>query len=296
MKVFITPEKEAEKAVKTLTREKKVPSVSSGNSYKPSLKMFTEYVRDQFRGNLKTATPAQAKSWLEQRSNQVGQKTLDRDRQAINKWLEYRRYVDTIPKKEALSRVDNKNGLAHQSRAYTREQLDRIQARMPEHHRLAIEVSREAGLRAHETATIARIEEQPADERSWRDDRFRPEQTERYTVIGKGGLVREVRLTPETARKLEDTKRAEPVTVRDRGIDYTSRYNVGYGQALSVSFSHHSKAEVGWSAGHHGIRHTYAQERVVELQKNGYGYEDAKKVVSQEIGHFSTKHTETYLK
>lgn len=295
MGVFAKPANQAEKAIAELHREKKVPSIGSAKSYKSSLKSFAEFSKENFRANLKTANPGHARLWLEQRSSQVTQKTLDRDRQAVNKWLEHRGHQDKIEKSEIKSTVDNSKGLAFQSRAYTNEQLDRIQARMPEHHRLAVEVGREAGLRAHETATIAPIKEQPPDERAWRNDRFRPDQTERYTVIGKGGLIREIRLTPETAKKLESARRPEPMKIRDRQIEYTSRYNIGHGQALSVSFSHHSRAEVGWSAGHHGIRHTYAQERIVELQKSGYRYNEAKQVVSQEVGHFSTKNTERYL-
>ena len=48
--------------------------------------------------------------------------------------------------------------------------------------------------------------------------------------------------------------------------------------------------------GAHGVRHTYAQERVIELQRQHYRFEDAKEVVSQEMGHFRADIIDTYLR
>ncbi|MDF5425801.1 site-specific integrase, partial [Vibrio parahaemolyticus] len=50
-----------------------------------------------------------------------------------------------------------------------------------------------------------------------------------------------------------------------------------------------------WSTGAHGLRHSYAQERMSELQKN-MTYEKALEVVSQEMGHFRPDITEVYLR
>jgi len=45
-------------------------------------------------------------------------------------------------------------------------------------------------------------------------------------VIGKGGLVRMVRFPDRLADRLEERRREEPVRVTDRGIHYTSRFDV----------------------------------------------------------------------
>lgn len=52
---------------------------------------------------------------------------------------------------------------------------------------------------------------------------------------------------------------------------------------------------LGWSRGAHGVRHSYAQERMAELQR-GLRYDDALEVVSQELGHFRPGITREYLR
>ncbi|MCJ7603797.1 MAG: phage replisome organizer N-terminal domain-containing protein [Desulfobulbaceae bacterium] len=57
-----------------------------------------------------------------------------------------------------------------------------------------------------------------------------------------------------------------------------------------------SRRALGFSNGAHGLRHSYAQERMEELQCSGMNYEDAKGTVAQEVGHFAKDTTETYLR
>jgi hypothetical protein len=44
------------------------------------------------------------------------------------------------------------------------------------------------------------------------------------------------------------------------------------------------------------LRHSYAQDRVMELQTLRLSQEAAKEVVSQELGHFRPEITDTYLR
>jgi len=57
-----------------------------------------------------------------------------------------------------------------------------------------------------------------------------------------------------------------------------------------------STRALGWTFGAHGIRHTYAQKRMIELQNLGWKYDSALAVVSQEMGHFRPEITEVYLR
>ncbi|WP_238525118.1 hypothetical protein [Geobacter sulfurreducens] len=113
---------------------------------------------------------------------------------------------------------------------------------------------------------------------------------------GKGGLVREVLLSRELAAQLEATRLGEPRQVTDRGVNYTQHYNIGGGRAWSQSFSAASQRELGFSNGAHGLRHSYAQERMEEMQRGGMNYDDAKGTVAQEVGHFDKETTEAYLR
>lgn len=65
---------------------------------------------------------------------------------------------------------------------------------------------------------------------------------------------------------------------------------------MSNSFSAASKRTLGWSHGAHGVRHTYAQTRMEELQQLGRIYQEALEIVSQELGHFRRDITEVYLR
>ena len=53
---------------------------------------------------------------------------------------------------------------------------------------------------------------------------------------------------------------------------------------------------MGYSHGGHGLRHTYAQNRMYQLQGLGLSYEQALAIVSQELGHFRPDITEVYLR
>lgn len=98
------------------------------------------------------------------------------------------------------------------------------------------------------------------------------------------------------AERLEATRRDEPARITDRGVHYESRYDIGGGQRWSNSVSAASERTLSWSTGAHGLRHSYAQERMTELQRGGLPRDQALTVVSQEMGHFRPEITEVYLR
>ncbi|MCP6705741.1 site-specific integrase, partial [Klebsiella pneumoniae] len=59
-------------------------SVGTVRNYEQGLTRVAEWMKDNRlnHGNLRTLTPTQAITYLEQRGEQVGQKTLDMERQA----------------------------------------------------------------------------------------------------------------------------------------------------------------------------------------------------------------------
>ena len=128
----------------------------------------------------------------------------------------------------------------------------------------------------------------------------------RYTVIGKGGLCREIAVPVWLANLIEARRRKAPIKVRDRGIFYTSFYDIGFGQAWSQSFTSASQRVFGFSRGGHGLRHSFAKQRLYQLEKefellpqgneNTSTREKALKVLSQELGHFRIDVTYAYLR
>ncbi len=276
----------SEKARHDHRNDGRIHSLGTARGYEQALKGFADYLRQHHLGDLRSATEQEARHYLAERSQLVGQKTLDLDRQAIQMHLGQRLEIVPSGKETHLS-----------TRSYTPAQVERIANAQSERNSLATHLAYHAGLRAHELLTLRPSNEQAASgHRQWNADRFTGREGIRYTVVGKGGLVREVVLSKELATALETRRLEEPRLVIDRGVHYSQRYNIGGGRAWSQSFSSASKRELGFSNGGHGLRHSYAQERMAELQQRGMNYDQAKGIVAQEVGHFDKETTEVYLR
>ena len=158
-------------------------------------------------GDLRDLNVEIAQQYLADRAAMVSQKTLDLDRQAMQMYLGVRLEVVKSEKETHLS-----------TRSYTQAQVERIASAQSERNSLATLIAHCAGLRAHE------LLDDPPGERAAainspgveRGPLCRREGL-RYTVEGKGGLVREVMLSRELAAKLEETRLSEPRQVNDRG-------------------------------------------------------------------------------
>lgn len=145
--------------------------------------------------------------------------------------------------------------------------------------------------------TLARAEERNPDKRPALMSKWAGREGQLYTVQGKGGLIRHVLIPNDLASKLEERRFTHPVTVKvkDRKINYLQRYGIGAGKRWSDSFSKASKRALFFSTGAHGLRHSYAQERMSELIALGHSRALALETTSQEMGHFRPEITEVYL-
>lgn len=264
----------------------KIHSVGTARGYQQALAGATKFIQEHRLGNLKTMTIDTAQKYLTDRASKVSQKTLDLDRQALQIQLGAR--LDVV--KSELQTVLS-------TRSYTQIQIERIFSAQTERNGFSTQLAHCGGLRAHELLTIRPASERQAStHREWSPDRFTGLEGERYTVIGKGGLIREIMLPKDLASRLETTRLAEPRQITDRGVNYVQHYDLAGGRAWSQSFSAASQRELGYSNGAHGLRHSYVQERMEELQSLGMQYEDAKGIVAQEVGHFDKDTTEAYLR
>lgn len=88
--------------------------------------------------------------------------------------------------------------------------------------------------------------------------------------------------------QLEKRRLDNPVTIKDRKINYLQRYDIGAGKRWLGFFSKAIKRA-------HGLRHGHAQERMSELIALGLRRSVALETVSQEMGHFRPEVTEIYL-
>ena len=295
---------QARTVVRELQTQGELNSVRTAGNYQAALTTVAEWVKAEYRegrgpGDLKSMTVADAVTYLEQRGQEVSQSQLNMERQAVQ--MMQQRLTGQLPPGERLPVVKSELAQALASRAYTPWQIREIAAHQTPHNALATEIAAAAGLRAHELLTLRPAHERPADPRPARDDKFavreQRENAQRYTVVGKGGLCREVSIPGHLVDRLEATRLAEPQRVTDRGVYYQSHYAIGGGNAWSASFTRASGRALEWSTGAHGVRHTYAQERMSELQlAAGLSYRDALQTVSQEMGHFRESITEVYLR
>jgi len=271
MKQFAKPRNQARKAVSRVlalgqprhgnSGDGKIHSVGTARTYEQSLKLVVEWDRANGGNGINSIDRARAIAYLTDRAKQVTQKTLDRDRQA----LQILPGLTDLPRIKSAVRT---SGHGDMGRAYTPEQIAMVAAAQEGPNRLATEIASAAGLRAHELFTLRPLHERPASShRTWSADRFvGMRNVTRYTVVGKGGLVREVAIPAALVERLEEMRLPAPHQVTDRSVHYETRYDLRGGHAWSQSYSDAAKRVLGWSTGAHGIRHTYAQIRLRTIQ------------------------------
>lgn len=273
-----------------------IKSVGTVRNYEQALKNVATAMVNQGQ-HLRDLDHDRAISYLEQRAEEVGQKSLDIERQAIQSM--FRHVTNILSESETLRVIKSEHEQILNSRAYTLEQTHAIASNQREQNSLSTEIAYSAGLRAKELITLLPIKERPADMRRNKEsltEKFMGRTGQCYSVIGKGGLVREVIIPDKLAQQLEDRRLEHPIEVIDRNISYQQHYNIQAGRNWSQSFSRSSQNTLGWSNGAHGLRHSYAQERIDELRSQGFTREYSLEIVSQELGHFRPNITEIYLR
>ncbi|MDE0423216.1 MAG: site-specific integrase [Gammaproteobacteria bacterium] len=266
------------------------PSVRTVGSYADCLLQIARHL-EAHGLELRDLTPETAVEYLESRAADLSQSALDMHRQALQAMLVH--VSRRLPEGGRLTVVHSTKPQRPGGRGYTPQQIEMVAAAQRTRNELSTLIAHAAGLRAHELFTLARPDEQPPDPRPARPEKFAGRPGRDYTVDGKGGLVRLVRIPDNLAERLEACRRDEPVRVTDHGVHHPSRYDVAGGTAWAASFTGASKRALGWTRGAHGTRHAYAQERMRELQRI-VPRPVALEVVSQELGHFRPDITETY--
>ncbi|MGI9486119.1 MAG: site-specific integrase [Geminicoccaceae bacterium] len=265
----------------------KIHSIATFNKYAGTLKNAGEWLKAEHQiRHLDKVTPVQAQAYLQhRRESGIGQKQLDADRNALQ-------FI--------TGRLEQVHAVTPQKldpRAYSAEQVRLVAGRQTERNALSTELVYRTGLRAHELFTLKRQDEaQPFAHRTWHPARFQGRDGVRYIATGKGGLSREILIPHDLAMRLEERRLEEPRVITDRGIHYQSHYAINGGQAWSESFSAASNAALDRSTGGHGLRHSYAQERLGELQARYHSYKEAKLILSQELGHFRADVVNAYLR
>lgn len=223
---------------------------------------------------------------------------------AINEIFEQKQ-IDTFRQalqlvfQEKLTRVHSEIATVYLPRSYKMDEIGEIIKHQSNPNLLSTALCIFSGLRDHELFTLQRIEERkPTENRPWLPNLFHGMGDYKiYTVKGKGGLIRQVAIQTILAEQLEICRLSDPVKVLDRGIFYDSIYAIGGGQAFSQSFCDASKNALGFSNGSHGLRHSYAKNRMKTLKNTGnFSSEECLKIVSEELGHFRPEITLTYLR
>ena len=290
--------KQALAVIKSRIHQQNLPTKNIGK-YKPlqSIRSIndTAYALSNIAKELgvtriKHISPDLAKQYLDERKNNyASQKSLDRDRKALSIALQI-----NLERSDYTAITESELS----SRSYTNNQITEITSYMSERNALATQIAHKAGLRAHELITIMRDNEVGASSsREWSEDRFSGREGKLFIVTGKGGLRRQVLLPNDLAASLETKRLAAPKITTDRKVRYLQYYDIGGGNNLSSAFTRASKKALNFSHGLHGVRHSYAQERLDEVKYFfKIDHDSARDVVAQELGHFRGYITETYLR
>lgn len=263
--------------------------VSTAHSHTQALKGVADWLHSTCGRHLHNLNEDEAIIYLTSRAMSVGQSALDLDRQAINFHLLHESPIPFFP-----STIQRKLT----NRAYTSLQIELLFANAPEKMRLSMALANDAGLRAIELITIAPLSCMEESERDgWSNYRFRGRENDiAFVVHGKGGLKRQVRVARPLAEELMLCIRPAPVEVNDRKVTHTSFFDLTAGANFSSQFTKLSNDVLGMSHGAHGLRHSFAQRRLHNLMCYGLTFEDALRVLSNELGHFSANNTFAYLR
>lgn len=269
-------------------RENKlISSIGAQRSYHSAISLYLMWREANGLPTNEQDKRSDIEGFLSEIAEQFMQKTIDQYLSAL-----------AIVFKKKLPYIKSEISENNEPRNYYLSELLVIIRHLDERNALAILLCYFSGLRAHEVATIKSLSEaKKSNTRKWSNDRFKDiDNYQLYLVVGKGGLIREVAIPSELKEFIENRRYDTPKKVKDRSINYLTNYDLGFGKALSESFSRASLKHLGWSTGLHGLRHSYAQNRLYRLISSDIPFNDALKVVSEELGHFRPSITLCYLR
>ena len=208
MAKFAKAEKQAASVIKAV-QGKVLASVGTARNYEQALKKVAEFARSQqIEGGLRGLTPEKAINYLVQRGQEVGQSTLNMERQAIQYMMQH--VTQQLQPNETLQVIKSENAQILQARAYTPEQVNLIAEHQTSKHALATQIAHAAGLRAHELLTLRPLTERTPDQRPALNSKWQGRSGSFYTVEGKGGLIRTVLIPHHLSERLESLRLSEP--------------------------------------------------------------------------------------
>ena len=290
---FASVDKQVRSVMKAL-QGRVIKSVGTARNYEQAYQRIGRYLQDHRLGSLRSISVPVAIDYLELRSHCVRQSTLNLERQALQALMTNVSHELNPDQKLPSVKSDIETVLV--GRAYTANQIELICHSQSNKNALATRIAYAAGLRAHELYTLRPVTERHADLRPATAYKFKGREGVKYTVHGKGGLIREVLIPKHLSHQLEAVRLETPELITDRKVYIQCQYDINGGQRWSSSFSKAAKRALGWSEGAHGVRHAYAQERMDELQSRYLDRALALQTVSQELGHFRPRITEVYLR
>ncbi len=251
----------------------KAHSIKEMQNMRSVTTQYVNYVKENYEGkvagNINTES---ARAFILNKATEVGQGTLNTYISILNKVSDNlnKDHIGNL-NREAIQSIKNdiKEHIElksdHVNRAYENaEAIKQEMAHTP--FSLSTELQTEAGLRANDTIN---------------SDKWQINQDNTLTIHNsKGGLTYTTApLSQELINKVEQAKE----------MGYKANYTE-YREALKEAVESTNQEYNGT----HGLRYSFAQNRIGELQNNGYTHEEAKGQVSLELGHSRLEITKHY--
>ncbi|EDP73729.1 phage integrase N-terminal domain-containing protein [Hydrogenivirga sp. 128-5-R1-1] len=261
------------------------------DSYRDVVKQLMSYVKSEFGiKDIEKLTGKHVKSFLEYKIEQgISYRTFqqytaaaEKLEVALNRYSEinsrgnsysFESHIREVREiaKETLERTNP-------ARAYENP-TDLIKNLTENEHSLMAKMQYEGGARLHEVSLIKQDQLKGID-----IDPFTGKEIGKIEVQGKGGYVRDIKVSADTYRQLENH-------IKENGVFKVDKDTYRADLKLAAEKSGQDYT------GSHGLRWNFAQERFNELQENGnLTYEQALKQVSEEMGHHRADITEHYLR
>ena len=167
---FASAAKQAASVMKEI-QGRYISSVGTVRNYEQALTTVAAYAKAaRIAGGLRGMTPEKSMTYLEIRGQEVGQSTLNMERQAIQAMMQY--VTGKLEPKQTLPVIKSEIEQTLKSRAYTSEQVKMIRSHQTERNALATEIAHVAGLRVHELLTLRPANEQPMSDRPVLDTKW----------------------------------------------------------------------------------------------------------------------------
>jgi len=263
----------------------------TGHQYLSSWVSCARYAKEIYNvKDIEKLSPEHVAGWLEYRmecgkarSTVAGDiAALSKLEQALSLWSEKRASARAYDFREVLAAAREEARtlpVFEGSRAYS-DVPALIAAIKNDQTRLAIRILSESGCRIAEGTHVT-----AAQLRGTSVDRYTGSERSDFAFVGKGGRANIAHLSPETYLDLQ------------RHIEHHGSFTVSR-QAVRVALKSAAgqTRQLSGYTGAHGLRWTFAQNRMKELQSHGVSRDETLAVVSSEMGHNRPEITEIYLR